>query len=341
MEKEKKKCFIIMPFTLKEIDQSKYRDQNHWNEVFEGLIVPAVNEAEMIPDRDDHDIGSRLIVENILEKIEKSDLILCDLSSHNPNVFLELGWALRSNKPYILIKDDLTTYTFDLNQQYTFNYSHYLQPTILRKEIKNLANVIRQTLNDREQRYSIIKRLSISFSAIEAINEGDYQVKILKEIQERMRNFTFSEKSEKSKLQQFPWPVLLIKATKILFDVMEFIKSVPPNADYYEIINDKIRDMGIKYNRNIQISILDEKRCFLYHDVQSFVGNYASYGGIDGNDIYDLIFNYPQGVLAWIDNSTNVPGSSTFGILRENIALFSTFNDLNWKIVVETHNEKN
>ena len=99
-------------------------------------------------DRDDIDQGSRLIADTILAKIERSDLILCDLSSHNPNVFLELGWALRCDKPYVLIKDDLTTYTFDLNQQYTFTYGHSLQPTQVRRQIEELSQILRLTSSD-------------------------------------------------------------------------------------------------------------------------------------------------------------------------------------------------
>jgi hypothetical protein len=45
MKSEKRKCFVIMPFTLREIDRTKYKDQNHWSEVYEGLIKPAVGEV--------------------------------------------------------------------------------------------------------------------------------------------------------------------------------------------------------------------------------------------------------------------------------------------------------
>ena len=46
--------------------------------------------------------------------------MLCDLSAHNPNLYLELGWALRADKRFVLIKDDLTDFKFDLNQFYTY-----------------------------------------------------------------------------------------------------------------------------------------------------------------------------------------------------------------------------
>jgi hypothetical protein len=129
-EQPKKKCFTIMPFTIRDYDLPKYsNDKNHWNEVYRGLILPAVSKAGLQCERDDDDSTSRLITENIWQKIEQCDVVLCDLSAHNPNVYLELGWTLRADKRFVLIKDDITNFNFDLNQIYTYEYSHLLQPS--------------------------------------------------------------------------------------------------------------------------------------------------------------------------------------------------------------------
>ena len=178
-----KTCFVLMPFTVKAVDESRYPDSAHWLEVYEGLIVPAAQQVGLRCERDDEDTGSRLIGENILKKIEDATVILCDLSSHNPNVFLELGWAMRADKPFALMKDDLTTYTFDLNQQYTFDYSHSLQPRTLHKEVQSLAGVIRRTIEDSERRYSIVRRMSVSISAIKAMSESDLRGNLPVDIQ--------------------------------------------------------------------------------------------------------------------------------------------------------------
>ena len=77
MEKNSKPvCFVIMPFRVREDDLPKYHnDSGHWNEVYEGLIVPAINEAGMQPQRDDDDYTTRLITEGIWSKIEEADLV--------------------------------------------------------------------------------------------------------------------------------------------------------------------------------------------------------------------------------------------------------------------------
>lgn len=331
-----------MPFTVKETDKSRYPDPVHWNEVYEGLIVPAVQEVGLQCERDDKDIGSRFIGENILRKIEDADLILCDLSSHNPNVFLELGWAIRADSPFVLIKDDLTTYTFDLNQQYTFDYSHALQPTRLRQEVNSLADVLRRTLNDSERRYSVIRRMSISLSAMKAIKGGDLQTEILLDVQRKltsMQVMSMVEEGVHLKPKEYPWPKLLRQSMAILFEVMEAANKFDTASSGDEIISvldDVSTKFGAKNSKDVQISLVDEKRKLLYHDWGELVGSVARFLGADEYDIYDEIYLYPHGAVAWVDRTSNTRERP---MIRMNIALFSTIDHLNWKAVIESHHE--
>jgi hypothetical protein len=182
------KCFIIMPFSVRENDLLKYsNDKNHWNEVYHGLIVPSIINAGMQYERDDEDLASRLITENIWRKIEEADVVLCDLSAFNPNVYLELGWALRSDKKFVLIKDGITDFNFDLNQYYTYEYSHYLQPTAVSRSVQELSVIIKKTISDSDRRYSIVNKLSLQERVNKAANEGNIEVSILKELLSEVR----------------------------------------------------------------------------------------------------------------------------------------------------------
>jgi len=177
-----------MPFTVRENDLSRYHnDENHWNEVYRGLIIPAANSAGLDCERDDEDSGSRLITENIWRKLEEADVVLCDLSSHNPNVYLELGWALRADKRFVLIKDDITQFNFDLNQFYTYEYSHLLQPLSVSRSTRELADVLKTTLSDKDRKYSIVQKVSLNVRALEAAKEGNIEVSLLKELLEEVR----------------------------------------------------------------------------------------------------------------------------------------------------------
>ncbi len=186
---KKQKCFVIMPFTVREEDLARYhKDSRHWDEVYQGLIMPAVEKAGLICERDDEDSGSRLITENICRKLEEADVILCDLSASNPNVYLELGWALRADKKYVLIKDDVTEFNFDLNQCSTCIYSHMLQPTELKVMIGTLEAALKSTVKDDKKRYSLVRKLQLELGAIEAIRGGDMEAGILGRVLEELRD---------------------------------------------------------------------------------------------------------------------------------------------------------
>jgi hypothetical protein len=183
-------CFAIMPFSVREVDLMKYgNDLEHWQEVYHGLIVPAITQSGLRSQRDDEDYSTRLVGEGIWAKIEQADLILCDMSSHNPNVHLELGWALRADKKIVLIKDEQTSFNFDLNQYYTYEYSSKLQPTVLERSVKELSKVIKATLADDVSNYSMVSKLTLYRRAVDAASKGSLEVELLQELLNEVRMF--------------------------------------------------------------------------------------------------------------------------------------------------------
>ena len=182
-KQEKSVCFAIMPFKVREADLPKYgNDPEHWREVYQGLIVPSIRESGLRAQRDDDDYSTRLVSEGIWSKIEQADLVLCDLSSHNPNVHLELGWAMRADKKIVLIKDEKTSFNFDLNQYYTYEYSSRLQPTTLQASVKELSKVILATLADDASNYSMVAKIDLHKRARDAALEGSVEAELLQEL---------------------------------------------------------------------------------------------------------------------------------------------------------------
>lgn len=53
------------------------------------------------------------IHKRIVNNIFNDDIIICDVSSRNPNVMFELGMRIAFDKPIVIIKDDETPYCFD------------------------------------------------------------------------------------------------------------------------------------------------------------------------------------------------------------------------------------
>ena len=87
----------------------------HWKEVKNILIsaVESINEVKfevnLVSDSDDSGIIQKTIVQNIFD----SDIVICDVSAKNPNVMFELGMRLTFDKATIIVKDNITGYSFD------------------------------------------------------------------------------------------------------------------------------------------------------------------------------------------------------------------------------------
>lgn len=101
-----------------------------------------------------------MIQGHIISNLESSDLVLCDMSIHNPNVFFELGIRTALNKPVCLVKDDITK--DDPFDTAPINYSIYssnLSGWVLKEEIKKLTNHIKDSFSKSNNYNSLWKYL--------------------------------------------------------------------------------------------------------------------------------------------------------------------------------------
>lgn len=100
--------------------------KEHWKEVLL-ILVEAVNQTEFEPRLVSDDVAIGLIHERIVNNIYNDDIVICDVSSKNPNVMFELGLRLAFDKPTIIIKDEKTGYSFDTGVIEHINYPSSLR----------------------------------------------------------------------------------------------------------------------------------------------------------------------------------------------------------------------
>jgi CheY-like chemotaxis protein len=107
--KKTKKCFVIMPFS-----ETETCTEDEWTEIFKNVIKPAVEKAgfNYRCERSNLPIGS--IIEDILDKLNRSDLVIADLTDRNPNVLYELGVRHTIGGPAIMIAHSKADIPFDL-----------------------------------------------------------------------------------------------------------------------------------------------------------------------------------------------------------------------------------
>jgi hypothetical protein len=134
-----------MPVTMPALFVTTYRgDTDHFEHVLKYLFLPAVTAAGFKPLLP-ISTGSAVIQADIMEKLWIADLVLCDISTLNANVFFELGVRTAIDRPVAIVKDQyVTSVPFDVS---LINYHSYdASPPSWELEAE-IANLSRHLLN--------------------------------------------------------------------------------------------------------------------------------------------------------------------------------------------------
>jgi hypothetical protein len=119
--------FVAMPFNEK------------MDDVFHYGISGAVNKAGFLCERADLSSFTGDIMEWVKRRIKNAKLVIADLTTANPNVYLEVGYAWGCGIPTILIVQDTSELKFDVRGQRCLAYKSIKHlEEILRTELENL-----------------------------------------------------------------------------------------------------------------------------------------------------------------------------------------------------------
>lgn len=91
---ERPTCFVIQSFDGRTYDR-RYRE----------TIRPALVKANVEPQRADEILGLNPVIEKIETAIESASICVAEVSEDNPNVWLELGYALALKRPTVILCD--------------------------------------------------------------------------------------------------------------------------------------------------------------------------------------------------------------------------------------------
>ncbi|OTP91466.1 hypothetical protein B6D12_03700 [Gilliamella apicola] len=134
-------CGYVMPIS----DSHDYRS-GHWSEmraIFDEVCaMVGLKDPIIVSESNEVNIIHANIVRNLFEK----DIIICDVSSRNPNVMFELGLRIAFDKPIVIIKDDATDYCFDTGTIQHLSYPKDLRYESIKKFKDELKIKIESTL---------------------------------------------------------------------------------------------------------------------------------------------------------------------------------------------------
>ena len=166
MEKtEKDQCFVIMP--IGELDTYP---KDHFKQVYEDLLCPAIQEAGYEPKRADDDKSSSMIQVSIIRDIIESPMAVCDLSTRNPNVLFELGVRQAFDLPVVLVQEKDTPRIFDISTINTVDYRKNLIYREVIEDRKKIIDAIKETKDNKKGINSIIKLLNLGKAQINERN---------------------------------------------------------------------------------------------------------------------------------------------------------------------------
>jgi len=106
-------CFVIQPF-----------DDGPFDKRFEDVVDPAIRAAGLEPYRVDRDLGVVVPIEQIEEGIRSAAACVADISTNNPNVWFELGYAIAAGKSVLLLATDEPgkRFPFDIQHRHVIRY---------------------------------------------------------------------------------------------------------------------------------------------------------------------------------------------------------------------------
>jgi hypothetical protein len=154
----KLKAFIVMPF----VERNASRAEGFFTEVLRSLLTPAGIAAGFVVQTANRQ-GSDVIQSTIINDLLEADLVIADLTDHNPNVLFELGMRMAEDKPVALVKASGTGRIFDVdNMLRVYEYSSNLWQSTIEKDLPTLTDHIKGAWDTRasEQTYMKILRRS-------------------------------------------------------------------------------------------------------------------------------------------------------------------------------------
>lgn len=106
-------CFVIQPF-----------DAGKFDKRYEQVFAPAIEQAELTPYRVDQDAKVEIPIEAIEAGIRDAAICLADITTDNPNVWYELGYAMALGKQVVMVcsEERPGKYPFDIQHRTVISY---------------------------------------------------------------------------------------------------------------------------------------------------------------------------------------------------------------------------
>jgi hypothetical protein len=142
------KCFVIQPF-----------DNGKFDKRYVDIFEPAIKKAEFEPYRIDNDLSVRIPIDDIEKGISESAICFAEITTDNPNVWYELGFAFACDKDVIMVCSDerVGKFPFDIQHRHIITYK-----TSSTSDFNNLEDTITRKIKAFQQKTKTVKQLNVT-----------------------------------------------------------------------------------------------------------------------------------------------------------------------------------
>lgn len=227
-----KKCFVVSPIGDAGTDIRKNADQ-----LYQHIIKPVCEKCGFIAQRVDEFNTSESITQEILDALNDYELVIADLTGHNSNVFFEIGYRTKSQKPIIHLKRKDEIIPFDVSAIRTFEYD-LTDLDMVTATKDRLEQVIK---NFKYDEIKESKKSSNNFEnnmIVASLNDIQYKIDVLTEEIKKKENETIKTVIETFNAQKPEPESLETEMMKILMP--ELIRN-PNAADALLKLSDKFK----------------------------------------------------------------------------------------------------
>ncbi|WP_323905992.1 hypothetical protein [Aeromonas veronii] len=253
-------CGLIMPIATNEIGTAE-----HWSQVrtiIEDALKNTNLKVQMVSESDEVNV----IHHNIVTNIYSNDIVICDVSSRNPNVMFELGMRLTFDKPVVIVKDRETPFSFDVGNIQHIEYPRSLNYVEIQKFQDELKNKTLSTLAASQAAgYSpFLSHYKIKHVAkvdTEVVGRDDYILSSLSEIANRIKRIeSASNVGSLFHESSFTLPTNYIRSS-------ERLHTVRLNSIASSLFNHYLKQYGDKIKNNEIAQMCREKIDSDYSDL--------------------------------------------------------------------------
>jgi len=260
MTKNNPSCFIIMPIsTPNEWVETYHGDSRHFEHVLTHLFMPAIKNVGLVP-ISPISTGSDIIQADIIKNLSNSDLVLCDMSILNPNVFYEFGIRTALDKPVSLVIDDITKkIPFDTSIINFHKYKSCLDPWILEGEISSISNHIKETFEKSDNRNSLWKYFGVTQTGV----------------------FSPEEVSLGEKIDYLIREISIMKENRHLGTISDVSFVRRPSIDEFHLYYTRLRDLLEEERKLGNFQDLNENQKKRWHEIYREMDSLANFLEID------------------------------------------------------------